>query len=32
MLLVFAYTKNEQDDLTPDQLNQLKKVIEGEYP
>jgi hypothetical protein len=32
ILLVFAYTKNERDDLTPEQLNQLKKVIEGEYP
>ena len=32
ILLVFAYTKNEQDNLTPEQLNQLKKVIEGGYP
>jgi mRNA-degrading endonuclease RelE of RelBE toxin-antitoxin system len=31
ILLLFAYPKNEQDDLTPEQLKQLKKVIEGEY-
>jgi hypothetical protein len=31
ILLVFAYSKNEQDDLTPEQLQLLKKVIEGEY-
>jgi hypothetical protein len=31
ILLLFAYTKNERDDLTPEQLRQLKRVIEGEY-
>lgn len=31
ILMLFAYPKNEQDDLTPDQLKQLKKVVEGEY-
>jgi len=31
VLLLFAYAKNERDDLTPEQLRQLKKVIEGEY-
>lgn len=31
VLLLFAYSKNEQDDLTPEQLKQLKKIIEGEY-
>lgn len=31
ILLLFAYSKNEQDDLTKEQLRQLKKVIEGEY-
>jgi hypothetical protein len=31
VLMLFAYSKNEQDDLTPDQLKQLKKIIEGEY-
>jgi hypothetical protein len=32
VLLVFAYSKNEQDDLTPEQVQQLKRVVEGEYP
>jgi len=31
VLMLFAYRKNEQDDLTPDQLKQLKKIVEGEY-
>jgi hypothetical protein len=31
LLLLFAYSKSEQDELTPDQLRQLKKVVEGEY-
>jgi len=31
ILLLFAYSKSEQDDLTPKQLKQLKKVVEGEY-
>ena len=31
ILFLFVYFKNEQDDLTPEQLKQLKKVIEGEY-
>jgi len=31
ILLLFAYSKSEQDDLTPEQLKQLKKVVEGEY-
>ena len=31
LLLLFAYSKNEQDELTPEQLKQLKKVVEGEY-
>jgi len=30
ILMLFAYPKNEQDDLTPDQLKQLRKIIEGE--
>jgi len=29
--MLFAYPKNEQDDLTPDQLKQLKKIVEGKY-
>ena len=32
VLLLFAYPKSEQVELTPQQLNQLKKVVEGEYP
>ena len=31
ILMLFAYPKKEQDDLTPDQLKQLKKIVEGEY-
>ena len=31
LLMLFAYPKNEQDDLTPTQLKQLKKIVEGEY-
>ena len=31
LLLLFAYPKSEQDDLTPEQLRQLKRVVEGEY-
>jgi len=31
LLLLFAYSKSEQDELTPEQLRQLKKVVEGEY-
>jgi len=30
ILMLFAYPKNERDDLTPDQLKQLKKMVEGE--
>lgn len=32
ILLLFLYAKNERTDLTPEQLQQLRKVIEGEYP
>lgn len=31
ILLLFIYPKNVQDDLTPDQLRQLKKIVEEEY-
>lgn len=31
LLLLFAYSKSEQEELTPNQLKQLKKVVEGEY-
>ena len=29
MYLVLAYAKNEQDNLTPDQVRQLAKIVEG---
>jgi hypothetical protein len=32
ILLLFAYAKNERTDLTSEQLQQLRKIIEGEYP
>jgi len=31
LLLLFAYSKSEQDELTPEQLKQLKKDVEGDY-
>lgn len=31
ILLIFAYAKNERDDLTSDQLRQLRDLVEGEY-
>ncbi len=31
LLLLFIYPKNVQDDLTPNQLRQLKKIVEEEY-
>ena len=31
VLMLFAYPKNERDDLTSDQLKQLKNIVEGEY-
>lgn len=31
ILLLFVYFKNERDDLTSEQLRQLRKVIEREY-
>ena len=30
ILMLYAFPKNEQEDLTPDQLRQLKKIVEGE--
>jgi hypothetical protein len=29
--MLFAYSKNERDTLTPDQLKDLKQIVEGEY-
>jgi len=31
LLLLFIYPKNVQDDLTPDQIRQLRKVVMEEY-
>ena len=31
LLLLFAYSRSEQGELTPEQLKQLKRVVEGEY-
>jgi len=31
ILLLFTYSKSEQDDLTSEQLRQLRKVIERQY-
>jgi hypothetical protein len=31
ILLLYMYAKNEQDDLTPEQLKVLKRMIEEEY-
>lgn len=31
ILLLFVYAKNERDDLTPEQLEQLRRIVEGEY-
>lgn len=31
ILLLFIYPKNIQENLTPDQLKQLKKIVEEEY-
>jgi len=32
IVMLFMYAKNEQDDLTPDQLKVLRRIIEEEYP
>jgi hypothetical protein len=32
ILLLYAYFKSKQDDLTPEQLQQIRKVVEKEYP
>ena len=31
ILLLYAYPKSEQDDLTVEQLRQIRKVVEREY-
>jgi hypothetical protein len=32
LLMLFVFAKNEQDNLTPNQLRILGKLIEDEYP
>lgn len=32
ILMLYIYAKNEQDDLTADQVRLLKRIIEKEYP
>ncbi len=32
ILMLYIYAKSEQDDLTPDQLKVLRKIVEEEYP
>jgi hypothetical protein len=31
ILLLYAYPKSKQDDLAPEQLQQIRKVVEKEY-
>ena len=31
ILMLFMYAKNEQDDLTPERLKVLRRIIEEEY-
>ena len=31
ILLLYAYPKSDQDDLTSEQLRQLRKIVEREY-
>lgn len=30
--MLYMYEKNEQENLTPDQLKVLKRIVEEEYP
>jgi hypothetical protein len=32
ILMLFAYAKNERDDLTPAQRQALRRIVESEYP
>lgn len=32
LLMLFLFAKNDRDDLTPDQLKILRKIVEEEYP
>ena len=31
ILFLYAYPKNEQDDLTAEQQKQIREIVEGEY-
>lgn len=32
LLMLFAYPKNEREDLTPAQRQALREIVEREYP
>ncbi len=32
LLMLLIYPKSKQDDLTPDQLRMLRRIVEEEYP
>lgn len=32
LLMLFIYAKSKQEDLSPDQLKIMKKIVEEEYP
>jgi mRNA-degrading endonuclease RelE of RelBE toxin-antitoxin system len=32
IIMLLMYAKNEQDDLTPEQMKILRRIIEEEYP
>lgn len=32
ILMLLIYAKSERDDLTPDQLRSLRRIVEAEYP
>lgn len=32
ILFLFAFRKNERDDLTPEQIRILRQIVEEEYP
>lgn len=31
-MMLFIYTKTERDDLTPEQIKVLRRIVEEEYP
>ncbi|MCS7310559.1 MAG: type II toxin-antitoxin system RelE/ParE family toxin [Armatimonadetes bacterium] len=32
ILMLFIFRKNEKDDLTPEQIQALRRIVEAEYP